>query len=156
MRQDADRLPALLNQGYRYALALTHDRRAAEDLVQDAWLAVLKADGPWQIGYLRRAIRSRFIDKGRRSHLVPIPAETLPERPVAPRDVVHGRALHQALGALSANEREALYLTVVEGYTAAEVAQMVGKPRGTILSLAHRARARLRGLLGSKREVGNA
>ncbi|MBI3777250.1 MAG: hypothetical protein HY273_17190 [Gammaproteobacteria bacterium] len=38
-------LSELLQHGYRYALSLTHHKTRAEDLLQDAWVAVLQARG---------------------------------------------------------------------------------------------------------------
>ena len=37
-----------------------------------------------------------------------------------------------------------IVLSVVEGYTAREIAELLGVPRGTVLSLMHRARGKLR------------
>ena len=51
---------------------------------------------------------------------------------------------------LRPEESEALYLNVVEGYTASEISEQTGSPRGTILSLIHRAREKLAKALGSK------
>ena len=65
-----DDLVTLLNQGYRYAIALTHDRTNAEDLLQSAWLSVIKAGGIREKAYLFSAIRSRYINQGKRDSLV--------------------------------------------------------------------------------------
>jgi len=140
-------LQHLVQRGFRYALSLTHDRPLAEDLVQEAWAAVLAAQGPQTKPYLFRAIRNRWIDRHRRERVVAF--EPLAE----PADVVDpahdprdfdGDALRRALATLRPEEREALFLCVVEGYTAAEVADLTGRPRNTVLSLMHRGRARVR------------
>jgi len=47
-------------------------------------------------------------------------------------------------------EREALLLADVEGYTAQEIAELTGHPRGTILSLIHRSRGKLRRQLSQR------
>ena len=52
--------------------------------------------------------------------------------------------LEGALTRLRAPEREALFLNVVEGYTAREIAALTNQPRGTVLSLIHRAKQQLR------------
>jgi len=49
----------LFDDAYRYALFLSRDRGVAEELVQDAWRAVLAAGGPQEKPYLLRAVRSR-------------------------------------------------------------------------------------------------
>jgi RNA polymerase sigma-70 factor (ECF subfamily) len=46
-----------------------------------------------------------------------------------------------------------LYLAVVEGYTAEEIAELTSRPRGTILSLLHRTKAKLCDLLGRDGKV---
>ena len=48
------------------------------------------------------------------------------------------------LAALRPGEREAIYLHHVEGRTAEEVGVLTGQPRGTVLSLLHRAFKKLR------------
>jgi RNA polymerase sigma-70 factor, ECF subfamily len=59
--------------------------------------------------------------------------------------------LHEALGSLREDERETLFLAVVEGYTAEEIAQLSGRPRGTVLSMLFRAKGKLREKLSGKR-----
>ena len=49
--------------------------------------------------------------------------------------------LTQALSRLRPEEREAIYLQAVKGYTAAEAAELMDRPRGTVLSLIHRGKA---------------
>ena len=141
-------LSALLDRGYHYATALTGDPVLAEDILQDAWTAVLQAgalDGV-HAGYLFRAIRSRFIDRMRREQRVPFdPTEDLvvPVGPEAER-LIEADALWVGLLTLKPAEREALYLHHVEGFTAQEIGDRTNRPRNTILTLISRGRARLR------------
>ena len=142
----------LIDAGYRYALSLAGDATTAEDLLHDGWLALLKAGGPQHKGYLFRCIRTRFIDRQRRAKVVVIesvPAEELESHGRSEVDIearIDARAerVSAALERLRPEEREALFLQAVEGYTTAEIAEMTARPRGTILSLLHRARAKLR------------
>ena len=53
-------------------------------------------------------------------------------------------ALEAAFATLRPEEREAIYLCVVEGYTATEAGELAGRPKNTVLSLVHRGRARIR------------
>jgi len=55
--------------------------------------------------------------------------------------------LQQGLAQLRPDEREAIYLQAVQGYTAAEAARLMDIPRGTVLSLIHRGKQRLRRIL---------
>ena len=62
----------------------------------------------------------------------------------------------RALSYLPAEQRVAIVLMDLVGHTAAEVAQMLGCPRGTVLARVHRGRRRLAGLLaenGADREM---
>jgi RNA polymerase sigma-70 factor (ECF subfamily) len=154
MTPSDDQLRPLLQSGYRYALSLTHDPTEAEDLLHDACLAVVKASGQWHRGYLFPAIRTRFINRlsvGHRHEMVRLDDEQAaglrsadpgPEASLADKETVAAM-----LGGLRPQEREAIYLTVVEGMTAQEVADLTDRPRGTILSLVRRARIKLQAAL---------
>lgn len=154
-----DELRKVLDKGYRYALSLTHDQSSAEDLVQDAWIRVSKKHKRnVPIAYFIKTIRNRFIDTHRRARLVPMKA--LDEKDEAFFSLgapmyCPEPALERALAKLKSEEREVLYLMVVVGYSAAELAELLERPRGTILSLAHRAKEKLRKLL-NKNAVGHA
>ena len=140
-------LPELLQHGYRYALSLTHNTSMAEDLLQDAWVAVLKADGPHIKNYLFSAIRSKYINNNKRDRLVPmVPLESnhLEEQTTNFEYEFDNEQLNISLATLRAVEREAIYLSAVEGYTAQEIADYTKQPRSTVLSLIHRARKKLR------------
>ena len=68
MLEEPVELEELLQRAFRYAVALTHDRDRAEELIQDACLAVSRRGGPWRIAYLIVVIRNRHIDVCRRNH----------------------------------------------------------------------------------------
>ena len=61
-----------------------------------------------------------------------------PEEPGVKGDLDH------LLAILRPNEREMLFLHYHQGHTAEEIARMTSQPRGTVLSLIHRAIAKLR------------
>ncbi len=148
-----DDLKELLQQGYRYALALVHDPVQAEDLLQDAWIAVLNANGPHEKGYLFSAIRSRFLNHAKREKLVSfVPIENhldFAEAENSGELDAHFalEELEPALQQLRPLEREALFLNAVVGYTAQEIAEHNQTTRGTVLSLLHRARKKLQTIL---------
>jgi RNA polymerase sigma-70 factor (ECF subfamily) len=138
-------------------MALTHEPDRAADLLQDACVACLSAKAPWRAGYLFRAIRSRFVDQYRRQMLAVVEPIGTEEELAQAGDFAELRnaellvadigSLDKALGTLRPEEREVLFLSAVEGYTAQEIAELAGRPRGTILSVIHRARRKLRDLL---------
>ncbi len=141
----------LLQRAFRYALSLTRDRNRAEDLVQDACLALSRGGGPWRIGYMIAVIRNRHIDLGRRHQAITF--HSLGERDIA--SVPDGLRepidpdLDSALASLRPDERELLFLSAVEAYSASEIAELTGRPRGTVLSAIYRAKGKLRALLSS-------
>lgn len=152
-------LNELLDRGLRYALSLTHDRCDAEDLLQDAATAMLAKGAEWEIYYLFATIRNRFIDRCRRTQRVtfvsleshPSFAEACETHEVA--DCLERNRLHGALASLRDDERETLFLSVVEGFTAEEIARFTGRARGTVLSVIFRAKRKLRTMLDESSEA---
>ena len=144
----------LLQRAFRFALSLTHDQARAEDLVQDAWVSILEARAPRTRRYVFSVIRNRFIDQYRRAARVvmePFDARADVEAAVENHfwdepcvSPSTSAALERALGRLRPEERETLYLSAVEGFTAQEISTLRGCPRGTVLSMMHRARHKLR------------
>ncbi len=152
----SENVSELLRSGYRYAFSLTHDQYRAEDILQEAWLGILKANGEHSKPYLFTAIRSRFLNMSKKENLVPlIPLDDVPElleenEGDASSYYIDQYDLADGLSQLRAVEREALFFVVVEGYTAQEVAHFTQQPRGTILSLVHRAKKKVREYLQKK------
>ena len=146
-------LTELLQRAFRYALSLVRDRATAEDIVQEACLAITKRGGPWEPGYVLTAVRNKYIDRCRRAGIMKI--DPLGEidvadanTPVPMSDELSGD-MERALGRLSPGERELIYLAIVEQWSMQEIATMTGKPRGTVLSGVHRAKEKLRQWLSS-------
>jgi len=141
----------LLQVGFRYAFALTHHHHDAEDLVQAAWLKLNRRRRAVDTtrALLFTVIRNLHVDRYRRRQRVPfvsldtcaVDAEQSEGRQ-EPLDEEIGRLLAR----LREAEREALFLHVVAGYSVDEIAKLTGRPRGTVLSLMHRGRRKLRAL----------
>jgi RNA polymerase sigma-70 factor (ECF subfamily) len=155
-----DGIDDLLDSGYRYAFSLAHDAAEAEDLLQDACLSILDYGAKWERSYLFTTIRNRFIDRYRRNRKILFlsleaehTADDMKDENWESSDVLLNGQLDRALASLRAEERETLFLAVVEGYTAEEIGELTSRPRGTILSLLHRTKAKLRDLLGKDRKV---
>ena len=149
MDNRTENLDQLMHNGYRYALALTHDSQMAEDLLQTACLKISRKGGPWEIRYLITTLRNAHIDNLRRARKLdfyPIDDEDL----VGDVDMMLSSfdpQLESALAQLQDDVRELLYLSVVEDYTVTELSELTQRPRGTILSLLHRTKKSLRALL---------
>jgi RNA polymerase sigma-70 factor (ECF subfamily) len=148
-----DHIPALR----AFAMSLTRNHAAADDLVQDtivkAWSAIdrftpgtdLKA---WLFTILRNTF---FSDRRKLGREVPDPeglhAATRSQKPDHDARLAMSEFL-AAFDQLSAEHREVLILVGANGYSYEEAAEMIGVPRGTVKSRASRARQRLCELLG--------
>jgi RNA polymerase sigma-70 factor (ECF subfamily) len=150
---------ALLQAGYRYALSLCNDPAEAEDLAQEAWCRLAERERWARVqekGLLFTTVRNLFIDRYRKARLAVFSSlDSVPEvpDPARPGDLAAIRMdLEGALARLRPEEREAVFLQVVEGYTAAEIATLTGRARGTVLSLIHRAKGKLRRTLSADAE----
>ena len=139
---------ATFAEAYRYAGRLCgDDRAAAEDLVQDSYLAVLRRfrDGGevvLTIGYVVTTIRHRYLDgirhdsrEERRLRLI----VTSDDDSTAPPPTV------PALADLPPRERAALVLRYVDDLSVPEVATALQLSVHAAESLLARARTRLRG-----------
>lgn len=135
----------VLQHGYRFALALTHDRAQAEDLVQEVALRALCSDRNLSHFRFFRAIKNCYIDELRRLRASP---DVLPldehvvsaargegeaERDV-PLQLANG-ALPWALADIRPEERGIVYLWAVEEMSAQQIADLIEWPRRTVLSL---------------------
>lgn len=138
-----------MQSGYRYALALTHHPEDAQDLVQEAWLNLCRRYSRVESNALLfTAVRHLFIDQCRRKKIVQFDSLDQPEPPALPpisaaEPGVQGD-LEALLAVLRPVEREMLLLHYYQGHTAEEIAQLTAQPRGTVLSLLHRAIGKLR------------
>jgi RNA polymerase sigma-70 factor (sigma-E family) len=147
------RLQSLL----RYATVLTGDPHLAQDIVQDVlvrihsrWGKVSRYDAPEQ--YARRAILNAYISWRRRwsvRNLVPFGSP--PEQIVPEHAVFEPSELWQRMAGLPRRQRAVLALRYYEGFTDAEIAEMLGCTAGTVRAHASKALASLRAELGSSR-----
>jgi RNA polymerase sigma factor (sigma-70 family) len=114
----------------RVAYQLTHDRVAAQDLVQEALPRVYRsvrrrglAPEDWY-GYLRRAVINEYIRTRRLRSSTEAVTDMVPERPTAgsPEDRAADQAqLWAALGELSERQHAVLVLRYYEGLADYEI-----------------------------------
>lgn len=137
----------ILQSGYRYALSLVHQELDAEDLVHDAWLKAFPKYGAKLTSSLFfTTIRNLYIDQYRRNQLAVFEAfdeETHKEVELDTENDISTRDLDQALAKLNPNEREAIFLNIVEGYSTQEIADKTDRSRNTVLSHIHRGKKKL-------------
>ncbi len=145
-------------QARRVARAVLQDPHDADDAAQDAFLAALvKLDqydprrpfGPW----LMRIVANAATDRRRRRtvrQVEPLAPELTGGGPRPDREAEQsalGDRLRAALAELPERRRIAVVLFDVEGYSHAEIAQILGIPEGTVRSEVFHARRRLRELM---------
>lgn len=137
---------------YRYALTVLASREAAEDVIQQVFVALLERR-TGTIGdeerYLRRAVRNACYSmlRHRKSRGNPVVQEVLLENAAAGSPVVSDEdrlALSAAIGRLPADQREVIHLHVFEGRSFRDVAEITGEPPNTIASRYRYALEKLR------------
>jgi len=145
---------------YRFALHMSGSSAAAEDIVQEAFLALLREECGFDpergtlSGYLfgiARKLVLRNLERGRSN--VPLQAETdeaAPRELAVIDDPLAGltrhetiEALRRAVQALPRRYREVVVLCDLEELDYADAAVVLGCPIGTVRSRMHRARALL-------------
>lgn len=153
---DDDHIEAQIPALRRYAFALTRDRTAADDLVQDcleralsSWR--LRRDGGDVRAWLFTILRNGFLNdiRTRRRHGEAVALDAVPE-PMAAPGQEDGLAVGDVLAALDQlpEEQKSLLLLVgVEDLSYAEAAAVLAIPTGTVMSRLSRARLRLRAML---------
>ena len=140
----------------RYARALTGERAAADDLVQDTLERALSRFHLWRRGSDLRAwlftiMHNIFVNQARSR--MRHPHEPFDE-PAAERlqyrepDWSELRDIGDALARLPVEQRAVVLLVGLEQFTYEEAARVLDVPIGTIMSRLSRARERLRALLG--------
>lgn len=154
-------LAAQVAQLRRYARALTGDRWAADDLLQDTLERACSRWRLWVAGSDLRAwlftlMHNLFIDEARRALRRP----TVPLDEQALASLSHEPATAQALDLqrclmrLPDDQREVLLLVTLQDLGYEEVARITGVPIGTVMSRLSRARARLREMMDGQDQAG--
>ncbi|MBO5274860.1 MAG: sigma-70 family RNA polymerase sigma factor [Clostridia bacterium] len=135
------------NMVYRLALTMTHSRQDAEDITQTVFLKLLDGksrpaagkERPWLAAVTVNACKDLLRSFWRRS------IEPLDD--MIPAQMSEERALFDAVMALPINYRTVVHLHYYEGYTFAEIGEMLQiKPSAVSMRL-HRARKLLRSSL---------
>ncbi len=144
------------------AVKITRNEDDAQDLVQETFMRAFRFFDKYEPGtnckaWLYRILKNTFINHYRQQHRRPseVDFEAIEEthevqvkhtglKPGDPEESLINSMLRaevrQALETLPADYREALFLSLVEGFSYREIAEMVGCPIGTVMSRIHRAR----------------
>jgi len=155
VRRHRDRLWAV-------ALRTLGDREEAADALQDAFISAFRAAAGFRgdsavTTWLHRIVVNACLDRVRRRAarpVAPLP-ETGPDEPAEPRDAMGERdirlAIDGALARLPIEQRSAIVLVDIHGYSVAETAVILDIAEGTVKSRCARGRGRLAVLLAGIR-----
>jgi RNA polymerase sigma-70 factor (ECF subfamily) len=140
------------------ALRTTGDPEEASDALQDALISAFRRADQFRgdsavTTWLHRIVVNASLDRMRRravrrTSVLPDDDESMPGRVVAdPHDALDQRetqlVITAALAELPVEQREAVLLVDVEGWSVEEAAAMLGCPAGTVKSRCFRGRAKL-------------
>lgn len=122
------------------------DREMGRDLAQEAYLRAFRAwdrfDGRDVRAWLHTiGLRLAFNERSRRLRFRELFGRRTEREPWVDS---HDHVLGDALRGLRPEHRAALLLSAVDGYTQAEIAEMLGVPAGTVASWLARTKAQLR------------
>jgi RNA polymerase sigma-70 factor, ECF subfamily len=157
-----------LDSLYGYALILTRDPTAAEDLVQETYLRAVRAFGQltpnsnlkgWLFVIMRNAWLNQLRHTRSGPRFVELDAEEMEsvyqhDQMSEDPHVVYLRKVEReqirgAIADLPELYREIIVLRDLEGFSYQEIATMLECPAGTVMSRLGRARAKLRRALAS-------
>jgi RNA polymerase sigma-70 factor, ECF subfamily len=141
---------------YRFCLARTGTPHDAEDLTSDVFVKALHSIDRYQdrglpfTAFLYRIARNAAIDRSR-TLKQPLSVDGLLVEPASKQNVeleatfaVEKSILLAALTKLKSEHRDVIVMRFIEGYSALEVAQLLGRTEGAVRTLQHRALERLR------------
>jgi RNA polymerase sigma-70 factor, ECF subfamily len=163
-RGDGDAFARLYDATYRrvfgYLLARVGERAAAEDLLQDVYLAALQAVGRFRgrtegelMGWLFKIAHAKEVDRLRSRYRHPEVSigEVPPTDAADPLDAVDLRLalgeIADALSQLTEEQRDVVVNRLVLGLDLEETSKLMRKNVGSVKALQHRALARLARIL---------
>ncbi|MGZ5090046.1 MAG: RNA polymerase sigma factor [Burkholderiales bacterium] len=159
MNDFSARVQELIPRLRRYARALTGERAAADDLVQDTLERAWSKLHLWRHGSDLRAwlftimhnVHVNQIRSRASSLTVPLD-DDIADAPVraTQSDMLEVRDIDAALRRLSLEQREVVLLVALERMSYSESAKTLGIPIGTVMSRLARARERLRVMLADE------
>jgi RNA polymerase sigma-70 factor (ECF subfamily) len=148
-----------------FSQRLVGDREAAEDLVQDVFVALPSAVGRFRgecalrtflvsiaVNHAKNHVRAAARRRAALAKLSREPESTSadPHRDVERKQL--GDRLMLALDALPLDQRVAVVLAEIEDRTSAEIATIVDAPEGTVRTRIFHAKRKLREILGQGKE----
>jgi RNA polymerase sigma-70 factor, ECF subfamily len=154
-------LLARIDDAFRLATFILHDRQAAEDAVQEAALLAWdrrrtlrdsQAIDGWFTRILVNVCRDELRRRARRPRLIALD----PDAGVAAGPSADQPDLEPSIGRLTPNEQELLALRFGRELTVPEIAEQLHIPEGTVKSRLHATLQHLRAALAAERRSEEA
>jgi len=139
-----------VNMLFRVALAYVKSRATAEDIVADAFLKLLKANISFKNREHEKALLLRMtinLCKNHLKHWWSKRADIDDYQSLEGSEEFRDDEVLKAVMELPERYKAVIYLYYYEGYASKEIAEMLEKPRSTILNHLSEARKLLRGVL---------
>jgi RNA polymerase sigma-70 factor (ECF subfamily) len=143
-----------MQSAYYIALGFVHNQQDALDVSQDAFIKAFrkikmfdtsKPFFPW----FYRLMRNLCIDHlKRKRRLKEIPLDDVPVLSAEKEDRELKKALWKGIEELPFEQREVVILRYFRQLSYAEIAELIGKPLGTVMSSLFYAKKRLKGIVG--------
>jgi len=138
-----------------YTLGNTHD---AEDVVSETFIEAYRGIAnlrdassfkPWMMKILSVRCKRKVAEYVKHKNTFDIEnfISTLSDETDFGQDLSEQVTVIDALGRLSTKERQIIALSVLQGYTNKEIAQILDAPQGTVSSKLHRSLVKLRKML---------
>jgi RNA polymerase sigma-70 factor (ECF subfamily) len=170
LSEDVDAFAALVNKHqsmvFSMAYAFLRDRSVAEEVAQDVFLELHRVlpvlESPAHVvNWLRRATAHRSIDRQRRQRtwlrflwpLEKAPEPAVPPSPEVEGDILLTGALRQLIASLPEKPRLVMILRYQEDMEAAEIAEVLKMPLGTVKSHVQRSLKLLRDKLSRHGDI---
>ena len=156
MSRRADEIETNLPHLRRFALALTRDGDKADDLVHDTVERALSrwylrkpglALRPWLFAILRNLHISGHRKRGRMRVDDDVEIDAISSAASGPEQQLELKQVLRLLAQLPEEQRAAILLVSVEGFSYAQAARIMDIPIGTLMSRLSRGRGKLRKLV---------
>jgi RNA polymerase sigma-70 factor, ECF subfamily len=158
---DGESLTALVNRWQprllRHAMRLTREHETAIDVVQDAWVAIVRGirrlDDPARFApWVYRIVTNKCADwirrrQRQRASLVPLAVEPAAKEASAEDAQNEVAAIREAIGQLPREQQAILSLFYVEELSIRNIAEALCLPAGTVKSRLHYARSNLKDVM---------
>ena len=144
----------------RLAARRTGTPEDADDALQEAMIKALRAAGSFRhhcavSSWLHRIVVSTCVDQYHRAGTRCVPLdEATPSVGDRTQQLDTAAVVRRALLTLPVDQRAAVIVVDMHGYSVSDAARLLGIPEGTVKSRRARARARLARTLGPLREAG--